>query len=254
MQVFTKIPIVFNALLKKLGFVLFRYREDYHYCPDYYGHKYFKLLDIRTMPIFEELAKDVVRHGRSFLDYARLHMLFQAIWNVRKLGGCLCEIGVFRGGGSYFMASAARKLLEGRSFKIYSVDTFEGHPDDVDPHYDGQNVQGKFSGTSYSDVKQYLSAFPEVDVLKGRFQDRVDVLGDKKFSMVHLDVDIYSGTKDGLDFFHERLLKGGIILVDDYANTACQGVKQAVEEFIETHDGYCRFHLITGQCLLIRTA
>ena len=254
MKVLNKFLIVLNALLKKMGYVLYPYREDYHYCPDYYGHKYFKMTDIRTLPIFEELAGDVIQQGRSFLDYARLHMLYQAVWNVRNLAGCICEVGVFRGGGSYFIASAAKKLLKNRPIKMYSVDTFEGHPDDIDTQYDGKHVVGKFSSTSYEDVKQYLSVFPEVEVLKGRFQDRIDVLGDKKFSMVHLDVDIYSGTKDGLAFFHERLLKGGIIVVDDYANTACQGVMQAVEEFIENHDDYSRFHLITGQCLLVRSA
>lgn len=245
---------IFSKALERIGYVFFRYRDDYHYCPNYYGHKYFKKIDIRTIPIFEELATDVIKQGRSFLDIARLHVLYQVLWNVRKLDGSLCEVGVFRGGGSYFIASTAQKLFNNRPFKMFSVDTFEGHPYDIESQYDGRHVAGKFSATSYDDVKQYLSVFPEVRVLKGRFQDRVDVLREENFSMVHLDMDIYSGTKDGLIFFHERLLQGGIIIVDDYANTACHGVFQAVEEFIENHDEYSRFHLITGQCLLVRTA
>ena len=242
-----------TKVFKSFGYVLYRYRDDYHYCPDIYGHKFFKKIDIRSLPIFNELADEVINQGKTFLDYARLHVLYQAVWNVRLLDGCFCEIGVFRGGGSYFLAASAKKILQDKEFKLYSVDTFEGHPDDIDPQYDGRHVAGKFSSTSYDDVKKYLSVFPEVEVLKGRFQDKLDVLDNKKYSMVHLDMDIYSGTRDGLLFFHDRLVKGGIIVIDDYANSACKGVFKAVEEFILQNDGYARFHLITGQCLLIRT-
>ena len=122
---FNYIRKIFPIALKKIGYVLYRYRDDYHYCPNYYGHKYFKKIDIRTLPIFEELATDVIKQGRSFLDFARLHVLYQALWNVRKLDGSLCEVGVFRGGGSYFIASTAQRLFKNRPFKMFSVDRFK---------------------------------------------------------------------------------------------------------------------------------
>lgn len=52
----------------------------------------------------------------------------------------------------------------------------------------------------------------------------------KKFCFVHLDVDLYKSTKDCLEFFYPRMVRGGIILTHDY-NYVFKGVKKAYNEF-----------------------
>ena len=37
----------------------------------------------------------------------------------------------------------------------------------------------------------------------------------KKFSLIHIDVDLYKPTFDSLSFFYPKLCKGGVILCDD---------------------------------------
>lgn len=241
-----------KRLAPKLGLAVYRYRDDFHYCPQIHGAGYWKKIRIQDIDGFKELADKVIADKRSLLNYDRLYVLYQAIGNVRHLAGdtSIAEIGVYRGGGSYFIAAVAQQLF-GKPVEIHSIDTFEGHPDEIAAE-DDSHWPGKFGDTSFEEVQKYLSVFPNVIVYKGRFEDRCAELKNEKFCFVHVDVDIYAPTRAGLEFFAERLLLGGVMVVDDYGFTTCEGSKQAVDEFAAKQRNYLKFHLETGQCLLIR--
>lgn len=241
-------------IFRKIGLAVYRYREDYHYCPRIYGSGYWKKIDIREIAVFGELAREVINQNRTILSYDRLYVLYQAIWNVRHLsadGASMAEVGVYRGGGSYFMALVADKMFR-RKATIHACDTFEGHPDEIDPVVDNNHWPGKFGGASFADVQSYLAGFTNVKLHRGRFQDSCVEVSGEQFCFVHVDVDIFSATRACLDFFADRLLTGGIMVVDDYGFTTCEGAKQAVDNFIDDRTNYIRFHLDTGQCVLIR--
>jgi O-methyltransferase len=243
-----------RKIAPKLGLAIYHYRNDFHYCPGTYGAGYWKKIDIREIEGFRELAKKVIADKRTLLHYDRLYMLYQAIWNVRHLADehvGMAEVGVYRGGGSYFIAAVADALFQVRP-KICVFDTFEGHPDDISDD-DDSHWPGKFGDTSFAEVKEYLSVFPNVVVHRGRFQDRCSEIAAEQFCFVHVDVDIYSATRDCLDFFSDRLLIGGVMIVDDYGFTTCEGSKQAVDNFIAQRRNFMKFYLETGQSLLVRT-
>ncbi|MBM4260387.1 MAG: hypothetical protein FJ145_02990 [Deltaproteobacteria bacterium] len=244
---------LFKKLGPKLGLAVYRYRDDFHYCPQTYGAGYWEKSRIQEIGGFKELADRVIADRRSLLYYDRLYVLYQALCNVRHLANAdvsIAEIGVYRGGGSYFIAATAQQLF-GRPLRIHSIDTFEGHPDDI-AKQDDSHWPGKFGDTSFEEVKRYLSVFPNVMVQKGRFEDRCAELAQEKFCFVHVDVDIYAPTRACLEFFSERLLVGGVMVADDYGFTTCEGSKQAVDEFVASRTNYLKFHLETGQSLLIR--
>jgi hypothetical protein len=44
-------------------------------------------------------------------------------------------------------------------------------------------------------------------------------------------MDQYESTKSGLGFFHPRMSKGGVIVMDDYRYEDCPGVMKAINEF-----------------------
>jgi hypothetical protein len=244
---------LFKKIAPKLGLAIYRHRDNFHYCPEIYGAGYWKKIDIRDVPGFRELANKVIADQRTLLHYDRLYVLYQAIRNVRHLagtGGRIAEVGVYRGGGSYFIAAAASALFETPP-KIHAIDTFEGHPNEIVPE-DDSHWPGKFGDTSFAEVQSYLSAFPNLILHKGRFQDRCAEIADELFCFVHVDVDIYSATRDCLEFFSNRLLSGGIMMVDDYGSTTCEGCKQAVDDFVAEHRSFLNFHLETGQSLLVK--
>jgi hypothetical protein len=242
-------------ILARLGLAIFRYKPDFHYVPTLYGRSYKKKVIPRDDATFAQLADVVVRSKTSYLYDDRLHILYQAVRNIRQLEAqniSLAEVGVFRGGGSYFIASAANRLFV-KPPRIHAIDTFEGHPDDMHES-DTVHQPGGFSETSYEKVRDYLSVFPNVTVHKGRFEDRCGEMAGETFGFAHLDVDIYNPTCAALAFFAARMPVGGIIVVDDYGFLSCPGVKQAVDEFTASRRDFVAFQLDTGQCLLVRTA
>ena len=58
-----------------------------------------------------------------------------------------------------------------------------------------------------------------------------NVIKNKKFKFVHLDVDNYQPYKESLEFFYDKMVPGGIILFDDYDCDCCPGANKAVDEF-----------------------
>lgn len=250
------IGLKIQAVLHLVGVDVYPRKPGYHYVPDLYGHAAFKQIHINELPVFGEMALQVIQQKRSTLYYDRLHVIFQVLAHVRsqfkpseKIN--LVEVGVYKGGTSYFIASVVRH------FKLqathHAFDTFEGHAvQDINSIVDTAHLPAMFNDTEFEAVKSYLSEFENVLVFKGRFQDTCGALRNKKIHFVHFDVDIYEPTIFGLNFFDKRLAPGGVIIVDDYGFTTCPGVKKAVDEFIAATPGYFSLSLLTGQFLLVK--
>jgi len=45
---------------------------------------------------------------------------------------------------------------------------------------------------------------------------------------------------------------GGMMVMDDYGTTTCEGVKRAVDEFTASNPGFRVMHLLTGQAVVTR--
>jgi hypothetical protein len=246
---------IIRAVLKRLGIDAFPLRKGYHYVPDYYGTAAPKMIDIRSLPEFSTLAQTVIEQKRTLLYYDRLYTIYQALKRVVQLPGIadsnMAEVGVYKGGGSYFIASTLA-ALGCDSIILNCFDTFEGHvAQDVRSEDPLQRVSA-FNDTSFDSVKSYLSQFPNIRMFKGRIQDTSRELSAMKFSFVHLDMDLYEPTVHALEFFDERLLPGCVFVVDDYGFLTCPGVKQAVDEFMDGNARYFGLHLLTGQYILTK--
>jgi hypothetical protein len=242
-------------MFRKAGLAVFPHQKGYVYCQEKLIRQAAKRLEARDVEGFSELARTVIQQNKTTLGYDRLYVLYQAMWNVRHLAGeaaSIAEVGVFRGGGTYFLAASADRLFETKP-RIHAFDTFEGHhSEDLSPEVDGPHRSGKFSDTSFAEVQHYLSAFNNVILYQGRFQDRCNEIQGETFCLAHIDVDIYTVTKDCLNFFADRVLIGGIMIVDDYGYKTCEGAKLAVDEFISESRNFIKFHLETSQCILVR--
>lgn len=144
-----------------------------------------------------------------------------------KLGGCMAEVGVYRGGS----ARVIREADDQRPLHLF--DTFEGMPEPAPT--DTKQLRGGFRGGQFSwsleDVRTYLADCAKVHLHKGLFPATGEAVKDEKFSFVHCDVDFYSSTRGVLEFFYPRLVHGGIIVSHDFAT--CRGVREAMEEFFK---------------------
>ena len=57
-------------------------------------------------------------------------------------------------------------------------------------------------------------------------------MADRKFALVHIDVDLHAPTRDSLEFFYPRMSEGGVIIVDDYGSSLCPGATLAVDTLL----------------------
>lgn len=146
-----------------------------------------------------------------------IQVLRDIVKNVEDVPGEVAEIGVYNGASATILAEETRKQL-------YLFDTFTGFPDTISKYDPVHFKKGDCATTLVADsiVKNaYVGVFPS---------ETGNVIKDKVFAFVHIDVDIYQSTKDSLEFFRDKMSSGGAILVHDYP--AHSGVKKAVDEFL----------------------
>lgn len=55
----------------------------------------------------------------------------------------------------------------------------------------------------------------------------------EQISFAHLDGDLYSSIMDSFSIVYDKMVKDGIILIDDYDHPRFPGVRKAVHEFME---------------------
>jgi hypothetical protein len=252
-----KVKSLIKRFLATLHVEVFYKKRDYHYVPDYFGKSAHKQQDIRNVPVFGELAHKVIQDGRASLYYDRFFTIYQILSNltVRKGSGTetlnTVEVGVYKGGTSYFIALLAERL--GLPISHFCFDTFHGHAaEDINVAVETSHRPSMFGDTSLESVRQYLFQFNNVSLYQGRIQDTASVLRDTPIHFVHLDMDIYEPTAFALRFFAERMVAGGVILLDDYGFVTCPGIEAAVREFNSSHTGYFGVALLSGQYILVK--
>lgn len=169
---------------------------------------------------------------KSLLSHGDICQIISAVQATRRVPGDLVEFGVAYGASARIIAEygaeheAEYGAESGQSRTLHLFDTFEGLPE-PGPNDSARFCKGSY-GCSLESVQQYLSGFP-VAYHKGFFPQTADGLRDAVFSFVHLDVDLYESTLEGLKFFYPRLSRGGILLSHDYKSSA--GVDKAFREF-----------------------
>jgi hypothetical protein len=226
--------------------------------PDQWVHRPMEKYRKNTRPLafrpgveFFELADPVVQTRRTLLGYDRLYTFWQAIGNVKDLEGAVAEIGSFRGGSAYFVASAF-VALTGAEAEVHVFDTFEGHPGEKITEHDPFHKAGQFADTSFEDVKGYLSPFRSLRVHKGEISASLPHLAEQTFRLIHIDTDLYLPTLDCLNYFGPRMVAGGVIVIDDYASGKCPGVPRAVVEYLEGTNDFHAWDMRTEQLMLVR--
>jgi O-methyltransferase len=140
-----------------------------------------------------------------------------------RLGGAMAEAGVFAG-------ASARLICEAKGDAVLHLfDVFETLQ--VPPEGSGDGGRAaelrRHFGTTHGTraaVERLLAPYPGVRVHAGVFPDTARGLEAERFSLVHLDLDLEPSTRDALEFFHPRLLPGGIIIADDYNDPGVRGV------------------------------
>ena len=160
------------------------------------------------------------------------------------MDGDIAECGVFKG-------SSALLMFEGITHKekrMHLFDSFEGLsvPEVIDGNY---WTSGDLS-VCEKVVRSRLPDSERILYYKGWIPDKFELVLDVKFSFTHLDVDLYQPTHDSLVFFYPRMVRGGVILCDDYGFDSCPGARKAFDDFFIDKEEIIQ--VPTGQAFIIK--
>jgi hypothetical protein len=163
--------------------------------------------------------------------------LYKSIVN---LPGHVIEFGVFKG-ASLIRFLTFRSMLESPySRKIIGFDAFGKFPARINP--DDKKFIESFEkeagdGIPIEELERVLSykKFENYELIKGDILDTIPNYvanhPELKIAFLHIDVDVYEPTLEILNFMYERVVRGGVILFDDFGTVA--GETRAIDEFFK---------------------
>jgi hypothetical protein len=171
------------------------------------------------------------------------------------LPGDIVELGVYRGASLMSWANflEARNIGD-RTKKIWAFDNFEGFGDFVDqdgPQYPEINkVKGGWSPAKfYEELKDVIEVFDmdrfvgwkkRIELVEGDVEKTLPEFIKKnpglRISLLHIDIDLYKPTKVAMELLFTRVVKGGVIIFDDYSSLEFGGETAAVEEYLSNSD------------------
>ena len=194
---------------------------------------------------FRKIFNSPEYQKNSLLDFSRAYFIYQCLKNLETVEGSIAECGTYKGGSAYLMASTVKN-----SPKIHLFDTFEGMPDIITQH--DTHRKGDLKDTSFEGVSALMQPFKNINIHQGLFSDSFKLIDpNEKFKFVHCDADIYQSVQDTNEFFYSRLVKGGMMVYDDYGWASTKGAQKAVLDFFKDKKEY-PIYLPTRQAVIIK--
>lgn len=171
---------------------------------------------------------------------SNIKIILKLLKSVSALPGDVAECGVYQ--GATLIPEALFLHQNDIPKTLFGCDSFAGFDEAVrseialggtaDPH----KKIGGFNDTSLRLVHEKLQRLGLddcVQLLQGYFEETLQRLSECRFCFVHLDCDLYDSYKSCLEFFYPRLVPCGIILFDEYHDSAWPGCDKAVDEFFD---------------------
>jgi O-methyltransferase len=166
--------------------------------------------------------------------------------NNKKLHGDIVECGVWKGGSAVLLSillnssefSPIRNFwladYFGSSYKFNSEIML---PKEFDTYTKASKL--KISPPTLDEVQLFISSFKlrmsNFKFLIGDVRDTLDNPGIQDIFLLHLDLDFYYSTIHALEILYPRVLKGGLILINDY-NVDNLNCKEAILKFKEQNN------------------
>ncbi len=209
-----------------------------------------------TIPLdFSAFQKTLLKKVRPYTmtSNERVAVLESAVRHVLAQGyaGAFVECGVAKGGSAMAMAYTLIAMGD-TSRDLYLYDTFEGMPEPqaVDRGRFGESAsrswrkrrdsQGRSTWINHGieEVRRnlLLTGYPteRLHFIKGKVEDTLlREVPTGEIVLLRLDTDWYASTRAELDHLYPRLVRGGIVIVDDYFRW--QGARKAVDDYVAQH-------------------
>lgn len=190
-----------------------------------YGELHSYIEPSRRKDTFERILR--IKDENLLMTNSEAYQLYSLVKSVQKVEGDMAEVGVYKG-------RSARLILDAADYKkkIHLFDTFSGLPEPSAEDLKEHDFKKGDYFASKEEVVSYLKDLKEhVSIYEGVFPVTSDPVKEKTFSVVNIDVDLYSGTLEALKFFYPRMAKGGLLISHDYVSDG--GVREAIQFFFK---------------------
>jgi len=182
------------------------------------------------------------RASSTFETLCNSYLLAELCKDVK---GDFVECGIGRGSQIAAMALASDRT-------IWAYDSYQGIPlagpkDTQQPGYgkitSDQNAPLKdrlvpgLGAYSVEQVRGHIAGWglgdKDIRYVKGWFQDTLPNNEIEKIALLRLDGDLYESTLVCLEHLYPKLVKGGYLIIDDYALTGC---RRAIDEYLPNQE------------------
>lgn len=219
------------------------------------GYKLIKNAETNPYPDFEQLFLPVLNQCKPYTmtSAERLYSVYKAIEYIEKAGieGAVVECGVWRG-GSTMCALMALQEHKNTNRDIFLYDTYEGmsEPTEKDKDILGEAAAKQLAERTKNEedvlwayatldrVKENIqkTGYPanKVNFVKGKVEDTIPAAMPDKIALLRLDTDWYESTWHEMVYLFPKLVKGGVIIIDDYGHWA--GAREAVDTYLKQNN------------------
>lgn len=195
------------------------------------------------------LGKATGSWGRQDVEW-RAYVCCWAAWSVRHKPGDFVECGVNRGGLSRAVMHYVDFASLGKQFWL--LDTYEGLPAHLISAQERRlGIQPGGYSPCYEAVTETFGGISGVRIVRGIVPDTLEQVSTRSVCYLSLDMNNAVPEIAAAEYFWERLVSGGIIVLDDYGWTKQINQKVAFDRFAEDR-GVKVLSLPTGQGLIVK--
>lgn len=203
-------------------------------------------------------ARGMQAVGMDYRWHWRVHRGLWAASVAVKLPGDFVECGVNRG----FMSSAIMEYLDWNALNrdFYLLDTFQG----IDSRFlsdedikigvverNSRDIQSGFYTFDVEAVRKNFAEWQRVKIVVGPIPETLTQVQSGQIAFIHMDLNCSQPEVAAAEYFWDKLVPGGVILMDDYAYVGYRSQKLGMDAFAKSRS-VSILSLPTGQGLLIK--
>jgi len=160
-----------------------------------------------------------------------------------QIAGDIVECGVWKGGSMMAVAKTLLRLNE-RERCLWLYDTYAGmsQPTAVDISVCNISAQKDFDAdylrVGLDDVRKAVLSVGynegRVFFVKGKVEETLPAHAPEQIALLRLDTDWYESTYHELVHLFPRLVRGGVLIIDDYGHW--EGARKATDEYLRDNN------------------
>jgi hypothetical protein len=162
------------------------------------------------------------------------------------------ELGTGKG---YVMSAILGSLdflkIDLKDKNVFLFDTFEPNATDYKSEQNALHGRNIYYAESFKSVEENFSEYKNVRLVRGQLPGALAEVNLKKIGFLHIDLNAPEIETHCLEILWDRILPGGVVLIDDYAYTGFEYTNRLFNEFAQKV-GVAILTTASGQGIIVK--